>query len=309
MYTRVDLNERSARLNTSLPMAPAPSATHRIDPANRLRCACIGIAGQPEPLMRKAFLLAFAICGLPLFALPESSTAAAAERSAAIIDQSTRAAGGLATAQAIAALDYHMHIDEATFEVDGVYVVDRKGRMRVDLYRDGKRVFTECHDGTRAWEMDGDGKATDASAGGTAALWHGTQYPGQILALAELPVRGHRIDASGHERIDGVDYAVLKLTMSDGFETYRYVNLHTLRIERSRDVRAPHPDIDPKKTLLDTAWSDFRSVDGVLRPFRETQTDLSTGKWNQTVTVQSIRKLPALADALFVKGSPPDPAL
>lgn len=247
---------------------------------------------------------------LSLLALTAAHCATAAGRPAtAIIDQVTRASGGLAAARAIAALDYHMHIKEAAFEVDGVYLVDRKGRMRVDLYRDGKRVFTECHDGTRAWEMDGDGKAADASASGTAALWHGTQYPGQILALAELPDNGHRIDSSGRERIDGVDYAVLKLTMNDGFETYRYVNLHTLRIERSRDVRAPHPDIDPKKTLLDTAWSDFRSVDGVLRPFVETQTDLATGKWNQTVTVQSIRELPALADALFAKGSAPDPAL
>jgi len=259
--------------------------------------------------MRKAFLLAVAICGLAPLALPATFSAAADARPSAMIDQVTRASGGLAAAQAIAALDYHLHIKEATFEVDGVYVVDRNGRMRVDLYRDGKRVFTECHDGTHAWEMDGDGKAADASASGTAALWHGTQYPGQILAVAELAGHGHRIDNMGRERIDGVDYAVLKLTMSDGFETYRYVNLRTRRIEHSRDVRAPHPDIDPKKTLLDTAWSDFRSVDGVLRPFVETQTDLATGKWNQTVTVQSIRKLPALADALFVKGSAPDPAL
>ena len=97
--------------------------------------------------------------------------------------------------------------------------------------------------------------------------------------------------------------------MHDGFETYRYVNPRTQRIERGRDVRAPHPDIDPKKTLLESTWSDFRVVDGVLRPFTETQTDLATGKWNQTATVQSIRRLPALADALFVEGAPPDPAL
>jgi hypothetical protein len=258
--------------------------------------------------MKSAFLLAVALCGLTL-AVSAPFSAPASERPAAIIDQVTRAAGGLTAAQAIAALDYHLHIKEARFEVDGVYLVDRQGRMRIDLYRDGKRVFTECHDGAHAWEMDGDGKATDASTSGTAALWHGTQYPGQILALAELPAHGHRIEDTGRERIDGVDYAVLKLTMSDGFTTYRYVNLHTLRIERSRDVRAPHPDIDPKKTLLDTAWSDFRDVDGVLHPFVETQTDLATGKWNQTVTVQSIREPPALADALFVKGSLPDPAL
>jgi hypothetical protein len=227
----------------------------------------------------------------------------------ALVSAVTKAAGGLAAAQAIPALAYHLHIKEKTFEVDGVYVVDRNGRMRVDLYKDGKRVFTECHDGSRAWEMDGAGKAGDTSVDGTAALWHGTQYPGQILALAELPGHGHRIESAGRERIDGSDYAILKLTMRDGFVTYRYVNLATRRIERSRDVRAPHPDIDPKKTLLDTAWSDFRKVDGVLRPFVETQTDLATGQWNQTVTVQSIRKLPGLPDTLFVKGSPPDLAL
>jgi len=227
-------------------------------------------------------------------------------KTAELIERVTRAAGGLPAAQAIPALAYHLHIKEATFEIDGTYLVDRKGRMRVDLFKDGKRVFTECHDGTRAWEMDAEGKASDASVSGTAALWHGTQYPGQILALAELPAHGHRVDYTGNERIGNVDYAVLKLTMSDGFETWRYVNRRTYRIERGRDVRAPHPDIDPKQTLLESAWSEFHPVDGVSRAFLETQTDLKTGKWNQTASVTAIRKLPGLADALFVKGSPPD---
>lgn len=244
-----------------------------------------------------------------LLVFAASAGAAAPNRVPSIVDRVTRAAGGLAAAQAIPALAYHLHIKEATFEVDGTYVVDRHGRMRIDLYKDGKRVFTECHDGTHAWEMDGDGKATESSPTGAAALWHGTQYPGQILALAELPLHGHRIEAIGRERIGGIDYAVLKLTMRDGFETYRYVNLRTMRIERARDRRAPHPDIDPKQTQLETVWSDFRKVDGVWRPFMETQTDLDTGKWNQTATVQSIRRLPGLDDALFVKGSSPDPSL
>jgi hypothetical protein len=248
----------------------------------------------------------------PLLIIPVLLSLSAADYAAVVpdtktaefINRVTRAAGGLAAAQAIPALAYYLHIKEATFEVNAIYLVDRKGRMRVDLYKDGKRIFTECHDGARAWEMDADGKASDASATGTAALWHGTQFPGQILALAELPERGHRVDYTGDERIGGVDYAVLKLTMSDGFQTWRYVNRRTLRIERARDVRAPHPDIDPKKTLLETADSDFRKVDGVLRSFLQTQTDLQTGKWNQTAAITAIRKLPGLADALFVKGSP-----
>jgi hypothetical protein len=74
-------------------------------------------------------------------------------------------------------------------------------------------------------------------------------------------------------------------------------------------VRAPHPDIDPKRTLLDTAYTDFRKVDGVLRPFTETQTDLKNGRWNQTATFTSIHSLPRLSDALFARGSSPDASL
>lgn len=252
---------------------------------------------------------AFARFAALLAAAIAASCAFAADRSQALIDEVTRVAGGLHAARALSALVYHLHIKEASFEVDAVYAIDRAGRMRIDIYNQGRRALTECYDGNRAWQMDGDGKTADEGADGAAALWHGTQYPGQILALAELPAHGHRVENVGRERIEGADYIVLKLTMRDGFETYRYVDARTKRIERSRDVRAPHPDIDPKKTLLETTFSDFRAVDGVLRPFRETQTDLKTGKWNQTVTVQSVRKLPSLADALFAKGSPPDPSL
>ena len=221
----------------------------------------------------------------------------------------TRASGGLAAAQAITALAYSLHIKEATYEADAKYLVDRKGRMRIDVYIGEKRVFTECFDANKGWEMDEKGIAKEASASGTAALWHGTQYPGQILDLSELPGKGHRVEGVGKQTIDGVDYDVLRLTMRDGFLTYRYVDPKTHLITRGRDVRAAHPDIDPKKIDIETTWSDFRDVDGVMRPFVSTETDLKDGKWLQTATATKIRKLPSLPDAIFVQGSPPDPSL
>ena len=238
-----------------------------------------------------------------------TSAAAAAETTTALVDQISRAAGGLAAAKKIPALGYDLHIKEATYEADATYLVDRKGRMRIDVYIDGKRVFTECYDGSSAWEMGADGVPKDASASGAAALWHGTQYPGQILDVSELPAKGHKIDRVGVERIQGVDYQVLRLTLRDGYVTYRYVDPTTHLITRGRDVRAAHPDIDPKKIEIETNWSDFRTVDGVKRPFVSTETDLKDGKWLQTASTTRIRKLAALPDALFVKGSaPPDPA-
>jgi len=236
------------------------------------------------------------------------STSDAAESTDTLIAQVTRASGGLAAAQAIPALAYDLHIKEATYEADAKYLVDRQGRMRIDVYIDGKRVFTECYDGNEAWEMDGKGIAKEASASGTAALWHGTQYPGQILDLSELAAKGHKIQLAGKETIDGVDYGVLRLTMRDGFVTYRYIDPKTHLITRGRDVRAAHPDIDPKKIDIETTWRDFRNVDGVLRPFLSTETDLKDGKWLQTATTTKIRKLASLPDAIFVQGSPPDPS-
>jgi hypothetical protein len=221
-----------------------------------------------------------------------------------IVANVTQAAGGLDAAQKVHALEYRLHIKEATYEADGIYLVDREGRMRIDVYADGKRVFTECYDGKTGWEMDAAGVATKISDAGSAALWHGTQFPGQILDLSELPAHGHRISAVGRDKIDNADYDVLRLTMSDGFETYRYIDRSSHLITRGRDFRAPHPDIDPKKITLETVWSDFRSVDGVLRPFISTEFDLKSGKWIQTATANSIRSIPELASSIFLFGSP-----
>lgn len=246
--------------------------------------------------------IAAAKCLLLLAAAVAGPGAAAAGRTAALIEQVTRAEGGRA-AQAITALAYRLHIKEATYEADATYVVDRSGRMRIDVYIDGKRAVTECHDGHTAWEMDARGKVTTASDQGASALWRGTQYPGQILALGELPRHGHALRAIGTETIDGIAYDVLELTMSDGFKTYRYVDPRSHLITRGRDLRPLHIDIDPTDAFIETVWSDFRMVDGVRRPFVSTQTDLHGAKWLQTTTVESIRKLDRLPDALFVPGA------
>jgi hypothetical protein len=240
-----------------------------------------------------ALLSFFSICAF----------AAADDKTAAIVASVSAASGGSRAAQAIPALAYRLHIKEATYEADGDYLVDRKGRMRIDVQVDGTRVFTECFDGKTAWEMGSDGVAKDQSADGAAALWHGTQYPGQILDIAELGRRGHRVEFTGTENVAGADYDALRLTMSDGFVTYRYVDQKSHFITRGRDVRAAHPDIDPKKVEIETTWSDFRAVDGVMRPFLSTETNLNNGQWIQTATVKSVRRLRGIPDRLFIKGA------
>jgi len=181
-----------------------------------------------------------------------------------------------------------------------VYSVTRDGRMRIDIISGGKRVYTEAYDGHDAWDLgeDGSSPSTDPNP---APLWHGTQFPEQIFTLHDLAANGHRVEYFGREAIDGVDYYVLKITLSDGFETFRYVNPKTWLIERGRDFRAFHPAVDDKKGWIETVWSDYRPVNGVMHPFLSVNTDLTSGQWQATNTVTAIRIDPNFGDSIFVR--------
>ena len=218
-----------------------------------------------------------------------------------ILARNRAATWGANEPSTIGSLEYEIHIKEAKFELDGIYKVNRLGQMRIDLYSGSKRVYTEGFDGESGWALNAEGKASDESPTGSAALWHGTQFPGKIFTLDELPARGHRLESVGRESIGGVDYYVVKIVLSDGFETYRYLNPTTFLIERGRDFRAIHPALDPKAGWLEMAWTDYRPVAGVMRSFSETMTDLATGQWKQSMTVNSIRVNPELDPELFQK--------
>ena len=117
-----------------------------------------------------------------------------------------------------------MHITDPGFEVDATYRAMRPGLMRIDAFAAGKPVFTEAFDGSRAWMWTGEGSAKEESRQATAVLRRGVDLPGKLIGLHELKERGHRIALAGREKLDGVDYYVLRLTMSDGFETSLYVD-------------------------------------------------------------------------------------
>ncbi len=225
-------------------------------------------------------------CGAPRSPAPRLSE---------LIGSHTEARGGQGAIEAIQSLEVKLRIVEPTYTAEGVWSVDRRGRMRIDVFIDGQRVFTEAYDGERGWQMPGgEEHAVLASAGGTAALRHSGQLPTNILGLREMADHGHRLELVGREEVDGVSYYVILLTLDDGFETRYYVHPASFMITRARVRKALHPDIDPTVTTIETVWSDFREIDGVSFPFQARDTDLATGKLLQTTTLLDVRpNLPA----------------
>jgi hypothetical protein len=184
-------------------------------------------------------------------------------------------------------LEIHLAMQERGSSLEAVYKVTRDGRMRIDILDRGRRVYTEAFDGRRGWDLGEDGHKPQADAHGTT-LWHGTQFPGQIFTLQDMAGLGHKLEYTGRERVDGVDYRVVKLTLSDGFATYRYLNPKTWLIDRGRDYRAFHPAMDPHAKWIETRWSDYRRVQGKLYAFSSTNVDVSTGA---VLAVQNVTAL------------------
>lgn len=198
-------------------------------------------------------------------------------------------------------IEVDLHIVDPGFEVDGVYRAARPGRMRIDIMAAGKHVYTEAFNGERAWQWKGSGEPIDESPKATAALRHGVELPGKLFGLHELRERGHRVELAGREKVDGIGYYVLRLTLSDGYNTSLYVDPNTWLTTRRRDVRPLHVDIDPRPTTIETLSSDFRRVSGVLFCFASVDIDLKTGKVLEKSAVRAIKVNPQFDQSIFDK--------
>jgi hypothetical protein len=249
-------------------------------------------------LFRKSWIL-ITILLLNLSTITAADKALSLEQ---IIQNYTKAMGGKEAIEAAKTMEIALLIEEPKFKLDAVYKVDRKQRMRIDVFSEGRRVFTEAYDGTRGWQQKGEGQPAEFSSDqGSKALWHGTLLPDKLIGLHEYQKLGHDVGLNGREMVDGINYYVLKITLSDGFETLAYIHPETWLIERRRDVAAIHVDIDPKKQRLETVFTDYKPVEGVMRSHKGTQKDLDTKAWTGTTTIQSIKMNIPMDESIFTK--------
>ena len=196
---------------------------------------------------------------------------------AAVLDRHTLARGGAKAIEAMRSVRVDLEIEEQGVTLKALYRATKERRMRIDVFLDGRRVFSEGLDAAGAWSWPGDADApTTASDAGRMGLEHGVDF--NLYGLHDFPALGHRLELDASETIDGVTYPVVKITMRDGFTTYRYIDPKSWMIARSRDVRALHPDGDPTKKLIENVFEDYRPVAGVMTSFRSHQADVAAGK-------------------------------
>jgi hypothetical protein len=217
-----------------------------------------------------------------------------------VIERNTAAMGGRAPIEAVHSIEVSLHITDPGFEADGVYYAARPGKMRIDVSVAGKHVFTEAFDGEHGWEWN-QTESKPASSKATAALQHGVELPGKLFGLHELKQRGHQVELIGREKIEGINYYALALTLKDGYRTTLYLDPTSWLITRRRDVRPLHVDIDPTPTRIEQRSWDFREISGVRFAFAGSETDLKTGKVIETSQIKSIKINPSIDPSFFEK--------
>jgi len=206
------------------------------------------------------------------------------------LQRHTDARSGRAAIEAIRAVEIELQIEEPTFKVNGRYVGTRAGQMRIDVYADGKRVFTEAFDGTRGWQWgEGESAAMEASSRGTVALQHGIEFPFKVFGLHEAVARGHHLALQEPETVGGIDYLVVELTLKDGFQVRYYFDPTTALIALERQKRAQHVDLDATERWIETRYDDYRAVNGVRYPFLHTETEVGSGKFLSRGIVTAMR--------------------
>ena len=216
-----------------------------------------------------------------------------------LIDRNSQAVGGRTAIEAIHSIRFNLHIADPEFEVDGVYLAARPGSMRIDINANGQHVYTEALHESHGWQWKGKGAPVDESATSTAALRHGVELPGHLFGLHELQARGHRLELAGREKVDGINFYVLRVTLSDGYRTTLYLDPDSWLVTRRRDVRPLHPDINPTPTTIENEMSDFRQVGALRYPFASIDRDLATGKILERTTVRSITLNPGVVPGVF----------
>lgn len=202
-----------------------------------------------------------------------------------------------------------LRIEEPTFTVTATYVAHRDGRMRIDVFDEGLRVFSEALDGDGGWQWQAGGGAMALSDAGRATLERG--IVGNLYGLHERPSLGYLLELQGVVTIDGRCYWKVLSRAPDGFEKLLFLDTATALVEREQEVSALHPDVDEAKQTVLTRVSDFRSQDGRTLPFRSEKVDAVTGDWLQRIRITRFVADPELPDEIFAADGPvlgPPPA-
>jgi hypothetical protein len=238
------------------------------------------------------------VVALFLFACAQPSADADIET---ILKAHTDARGGAAAIENINSIQLEMTVVEPEFTVTGAYVATRDGWMRVDIFADGVRVFTEALGPDGGWQMFGDGAVEDLSQDGAQKLARGVAS--NIYGLHELGAHGYSLTLAGSATRNDNAFWEIEQTAPDGFSKHIFLDKRTHLVAREIKTSALHPDLDATEVRQETFHTDYRETAGVMFSEKSEKRNLDSGDIMQTVQITSRRVNKPVDPAQFLRPS------
>lgn len=216
-----------------------------------------------------------------------------------VIANHIAARGGAAALDAVRTCAIDLEITEDGQTINGRYYASTDRLARVDIIVDGQRAYSEGvdTDGVWLWPADEPAARPSVAEGAANALLHGVET--NLVGLHRFEERGARLTLAPAETLDEVTYHVVECVFATGHTTYFYIDPTTWQIGRKRDQRAYHPDVDSTQRHVESRFSDFQSVDGVVAAHRNDDYDLDRSVLLSTARVLARRLNPDLPENLF----------
>lgn len=219
---------------------------------------------------------------------------------ARIIDAHTAAVGGQEAIERVDTLRVKVEIAEGDLQLSALYTATRDGRMRIDVFRAGERVFTEAYDGQRGWQAFDDLSAPESmSSDGEKAVRRG--IISNIFGLHELQGLGYSLQLAGCDTLDNTGFWLVDVVAPDGFTQRLFVNAESWLVERKREESALHPDLDDSIKHFETRQLNYRRLNGRLYSTGESRVDLESGTEVQKTRIVELAVNADVDGQMFLK--------
>ncbi len=170
----------------------------------------------------------------------------------------------------------------------GFFRANRNGQMRIDVFVDSERVFTEALSSiNEGWQLDGGGtRPKPLSEQGKANLQKAVHT--KVYGLHEMEGLGYQIKFLGLQEFMGdMHWAIDLISPNDQSERLFYDQKSFLKTG-SMVESALHVDVDPTKTRNASITKNHMMVDGVMFSFGDEVINLRENKVMQTSNVIKI---------------------
>ncbi len=226
-----------------------------------------------------------------------SALPAAAQTMDEIIAKSIEARGGEAKLRAVKSLRFSGKIEVGPgIVVPTNMVIKRPGMVRMEFTLQGMTAV-QAYDGNQGWAIMGKKDAEPMAADDVKDLENEADIDGPLM---DYKAKGNTVEYLGKDKVGGSDAYKLRVTKKNGIIDTSFIDVDT-GLEVKTITKTKIHGID---TEVETTYSDFRTVDGLVIPFA-IETGTVGGTLKQKITVDKIEINPDVSDADFHMPAPP----